>query len=60
MHPDFIKNDDELVNLIKSSKTYSKLYQIYYFNTLDELWIKYGLLRLTNETIILIEKELKK
>ncbi len=60
MHPDFIKSDDELVYLIKSSKTYSKLYQIYYLNTLDELWVKYGLLRLTNETIKLIEKELNK
>lgn len=58
MHPDFIKSDDEFVSLIKLSSTYSKLYQIYYLNTLDELWIKYGLLRLTNETIKLIEKEL--
>ena len=58
MHPDFIKNDDELVNLIKSSKTYSKIFQIYYLSISDQLWIKYGLIDQTNETIELIEKEL--
>ncbi|WCO00268.1 DUF6090 family protein [Psychroserpens ponticola] len=60
MHPDFIRSDDEFVRLIKSSKTYSKLFQIYYFNISDQIWIKYGLLRQTNETISLIEKELNK
>ncbi len=59
MHPDFIISDDEFVQLIKSSKTYSQLSQIYLGNTMDEIWIKYGLLRLTNETIDLIDKELK-
>ena len=58
MHPDFIKSDNELISLIKSSKTYSKIFQIYYFSITDELWIKYGLLGQTNETIELIEKEL--
>jgi len=58
MHPDFIKSDDELVNLIKSSKSYSKLFQIYYFNIADQIWIEHGLLRQTNETIEQIEKEL--
>lgn len=57
-HPDFIKNDDAFINLIKSSKTYTKIHQIYHLSTLDEVWIKYGLLRLTNETIDLIKKEL--
>lgn len=58
MHPDFIKGDDELVSLIKSSKTYSKLFQIYYYNITDELWIKYGLLGQTKAIIEQIEKEL--
>ena len=59
MHPDFIKSDDEFVHLIKSSETYSQLTQIYLASTTDEIWIKYGLLRLTTETIALIDKELK-
>jgi hypothetical protein len=59
MHPDFIKSDDQLISLIKSSKTYAILNQIYYLSELDEVWIKYGLLRLTNETIYLIDKEIK-
>ena len=58
MHPDFIKNDEEFISLIKSSNSYSKLFQAYYFSILDEVWIKYGLLRLTNETIDLIDREL--
>ncbi|MBM1104513.1 hypothetical protein JQC67_00040 [Aurantibacter crassamenti] len=58
MHPDFIKSDDELVSLIKSSKTYSTIFQIYYLSITDQIWIKYGLLNHTNETIELIEKEL--
>ena len=58
MHPDFIKSDDEFIRLIKSSKTYSKLFQMYYFNISDELWIKYGLLNQTILTIEHIEKEL--
>ncbi len=58
MHPDFIKSDDELVNLIKSSKTYSIIFQIYYLSITDQLWVKYGLLGQTNETIELIENEL--
>jgi hypothetical protein len=57
-HPDFIKNDEEFIKYIKSSDTYAKISQVYYFNTLDEVWIKYGLLRLTNENIRLINKEL--
>jgi len=59
MHPDFIISDDEFVNLIKSSETYSQLTQIYLASTTDEIWIKYGLLRLTTETIDLIDQELK-
>ena len=59
MHPDFIKSDDEFINLIKSSKTYAILNQIYSLSELDEVWIKYGLLRLTSETIDLIDRELK-
>ena len=47
------------MSLIKSSNTYSKLYQIYYFSMIDEVWIKYGLLRLTNETIDLLDRELE-
>ncbi|MEM5566899.1 DUF6090 family protein [Psychroserpens sp. AS72] len=59
MHPDFIKNNEELELIVKSSKTYSKLHQIYYFSISDEIWIKYGLLRLTTEIIDVIDKELK-
>ena len=55
MHPDFIKNDDEFINFIKSSKTYAKLYRVNYFNVIDEVWIKYGLLRITSESIDLID-----
>ena len=58
-HPDFVINDEEIVSLIKSSNTYSKLYQIYYFSMIDEVWIKYGLLRLTTETIDILDSELK-
>jgi len=59
-HPDFVKNDEEFVRYIKSSDTYAKLSQVYYFNILDEVWIKYGLLRLTTTNIRLIDKELSK
>ena len=59
MHPDFILSDDELVSLIKSSKTYSRLFQIYTTSTTDQVWIKYGLLSQTKATIEVIEKELK-
>jgi len=57
-HPDFIKNDEDFIKYIKSSDTYAKISLTYYFNTLDEVWIKYGLLRLTTENIRLIDKEL--
>jgi uncharacterized membrane protein YgaE (UPF0421/DUF939 family) len=59
MHPDFLKSDEEFINYIKSSKTYEKLHQVYYFSIIDEVWIKYGLLRLTNLTIDLLDTELK-
>jgi len=59
MHPDFIKSDVEFINYIKSSKTYEKLHQAYYFSKLDEVWITFGLLGLTNQTINLLERELK-
>ena len=59
MHPDFLKSDEEFINYIKSSKTYEKLHQVYYFSIIDEVWIKYGLLSLTNLTIDLLDRELK-
>lgn len=59
IHPDFIKSDDEFINLIRSSKTYAILHQLYSLSELDEVWIKYGLLRLTSGSIDLIDKELK-
>ncbi|PTM11587.1 MAG: hypothetical protein DA407_01170 [Bacteroidetes bacterium] len=59
MHPDYIKSDAEFINYIKSSKTYEKLHQVYYFSKVDEVWITYGLLGLTNQTIDLLERELK-
>jgi len=59
-HPDFVKNDEDFIKYIKSSDTYAKISHVYYFNILDEVWIKYGLLRLTTENIRLIDKELSK
>ena len=59
MHPEFIKSDDQFIRLLKSPKTYSKLIQIYNVSKVDEVWIKYGLLRLTKESIALLDKKLK-
>jgi Family of unknown function (DUF6090) len=59
MHQDFIKNNEELDVLIKSATTYAQLRIIYNASTVDEVWITYGLLRLTTETIDLIDDELK-
>ena len=58
-HPDFIKNDDEFITYLKSSDIYKKLYANYSLYRRDEVWVKYGLLRLTTETIDLIDLELK-
>ena len=59
IHPDFIKSDDEFINLIRSSKTYAILHQLYSLSELDEVWIKYGLLRLASGSIDFIDKDLK-
>ena len=58
-HPNFIKSDDEFITYLKSSDTYKKLYANYSLYRRDEVWVKYGLLRLTTETIDLIDLELK-
>ena len=57
-HPDFLLNDVELSDLVKNPETYLTLNKIYLIYAADEVWIKHGLVRLTNETIALIDKEL--
>ena len=57
-HPDFLLNDDAISTLIKDSETYLTLNKIYLIHSADEIWVKYGLLRYTNNTIELIDKEL--
>jgi hypothetical protein len=59
-HPGFVKNDEDFIKYIKSPDTYAKISQVHYFNILDEVWIKNGLLRLTTENIRRIDKELSK
>jgi len=58
-HPDFLLSDTDLSILLKDSETYLTLNKIYLINATDEVWVKYGLLRLTNETIDLLDRELK-
>ncbi|MDT0558290.1 DUF6090 family protein [Ichthyenterobacterium sp. W332] len=58
-HPEFLLSDIELSALVKDPETYLTLNKIYLIYAADEVWIKYGLLRLTNETIALIDRELK-
>ncbi|MFP4844388.1 DUF6090 family protein [Winogradskyella sp. PE311] len=58
-HPEFLLSDIELSALVKDPETYLTLNKIYLIYAADEVWIKYGLLRRTNETIALIDRELK-
>jgi hypothetical protein len=58
-HPDFVMSDEEFMTYIKSPDAYKKLTIEYSNSVLDEVWLKYALLRLTTETIDLIDRELK-
>lgn len=57
-HPDLLLSNSELSVLVKDADTYLTLNKIYLTNVADEVWIKHGLFRITNETIALIDKEL--
>jgi len=59
-HPKFKLNDAKLIALIKDPETYLTLNKIYGFYRDDEIWTKFGLLQMTNKTIDLINRELKK
>lgn len=58
-HPDLLLSNNELSVLVKDADTYLSLNKIYLTNIADEVWVKHGLFRITNETIELIDKELK-
>ncbi|WP_338732888.1 DUF6090 family protein [Mangrovimonas cancribranchiae] len=57
-HPEFLSNNMELSALVKDPNTYLTLNKIYLMYVADEVWVKYGLVRLTDKTIALIDKEL--
>ena len=57
-HPKFILNDAKLKALIKDPETYLTLDKIYESYRDDEIWTKFGILRVTNKTIDLINREL--
>ncbi|WP_191859413.1 DUF6090 family protein [Hanstruepera ponticola] len=57
-HPDFLLSNMELSSLVKNPDTYLTLNKIYLMYAADEVWVKYGLVRLTDKTIALIDKEL--
>ncbi|MDH7914447.1 DUF6090 family protein [Winogradskyella sp. SYSU M77433] len=57
-HPEFLLNESELLEVIKDPETYIALGNIYKNYMNDEIWIKFGLLRLTKESVALIDKEL--
>ena len=58
IHPKFLLNESELLEIIKDPEAYIALGNIYKNYMNDEIWIKFGLLRLTKESIALIDKEL--
>ena len=60
MHPDLLLDNLQLSTLIKEPDTYLNLKNINLTYLSDEIWIRYGLLRVTNETIEIIDQELKK
>ncbi|QGY44759.1 hypothetical protein GM418_14105 [Maribellus comscasis] len=60
IHPEFKKNDAELIDLVKAPDTCITLYKWYRTKITDESWIKRGLLDYTNMSIELIGKELRK
>jgi len=58
LHPEFKKNDAELVSYLQSAKTYANLYRMYFLNISNEVWMKEGLLELTNNILDEIDQEL--
>ena len=59
-HPKFILNNAQLIALIKAPETYLTLDKIYESYRDDEIWTKFGIMRVTNKTIDLINRELNK
>ncbi|WP_223033784.1 DUF6090 family protein [Hanstruepera marina] len=57
-HPEFLLTDMELSTLVKNPETYLTLNKIYLTYASDEVWVKHGLISVTNKTIALIDKEL--
>ncbi|WP_246286354.1 DUF6090 family protein [Winogradskyella ludwigii] len=57
-HPNFLLSNKELSALVKDPDTYLTLNKIYLNHAADEVWLKYGLVRLTNKTIAIIDNEL--
>ncbi|MBO0329850.1 DUF6090 family protein [[Muricauda] lutisoli] len=58
MHPEFELDDAALVTLIKEPETYLALKSLYKNFRDEEIWVKYGLLSLTRQSLDLIDKEL--
>ncbi|WP_243471149.1 DUF6090 family protein [Winogradskyella sp. MH6] len=58
IHPEFLLDESELLEVIKDPETYIALGNIYKNSRDDEIWIKFGLLKLTKQSIALIDKEL--
>ena len=59
MHPEFKLNDTELVAFVKNPETYLALKGLYKNFRDEEIWVKYGLLKLTKQSLDLIDEELK-
>ena len=57
-HPEFLLSNKDLSTLLKNPKTYLILNKIYLLYATDEVWIKHGLLKVTENTIDLIDEEL--
>jgi hypothetical protein len=53
-------NNAQLIALIKAPETYLTLDKIYESYRDDEIWTKFGIMRVTNKTIDLINRELNK
>lgn len=60
LHPEFNKNEEEFITFLKSAKTYAILYKIYIISTSNEVWMRQGLLELTNSILAEIDQELNK
>ena len=58
IHPEFLLDESELLEVVKDPETYIALGNIYKNSRDDEIWIKFGLLKLTKQSIALIDKEL--